>query len=151
MEKQMNKKSSTWALIIVGLTVIAALAALWAMWSLHSFNPSTFPFRPQPAPRVNSADLELYYVARAVLSTVNIALLVFLIATYGTLYVKTRSEFTVGLLIFASVFLIKNIFSSPFVIGAFRFQLAGLGPFALIEPLLELLTLSVLLYLSVKY
>ena len=151
MEKQMNKKSSIWLLIVVGLIAIAVLAAMSATWTLQSFNSPHFPFNPIPPPQINPADLELYYIARAVLSTVNIALLVFLISTYAALYSKTRSEFTIGLLIFASVFLMKDILSSPFVIGAFRFQLAGLGPFALIEPLLELLALSVLLYLSVKY
>jgi hypothetical protein len=151
MEKQMSKKSSVWLLIIVGLIVIAALAAVWASWSLQSMTSPTFPFRPQPIPQLNPADLELYYIARSVLSTVNIALLAFLIATYAALYSKTRSEFTIGLMIFATVFLMKDILSSPFVIGAFRFQTVGLGPFALIEPLLELLALSVLLYLSVKY
>lgn len=144
MEKQMNNKPSIWLLIIVGLIVIAALAAIWAVLALNA------PLTPRPPPQFNPADLELYYIIRSVLSTVNIAILVFLIATYATLYTKTRSVFTVGLLIFASMFLIKDVLSSPYVVGAFRFQLTGLGPFALIEPLLELLALSVLLYLSLK-
>jgi len=127
MENQMNKKSSIWLLIIIGLIVIAALAALWASWSLQSMTSPTFPFRPQPPSQSNPADLELYYVSRAVLSTVNIALLAFLISTYAALYSKTRSEFTIGLLIFASVFLVKDVLSSPFLIGAFRFQLAVWG------------------------
>jgi len=151
MEKQMNKKSSIWLLIIVGLIVVAALAALWAMWTLESFNRPSFPIVPRPPPSFNPADLELYYIGRTVLSTVNIALLVFLIATYASLYSKTKSQFTIGLLIFASVFLVKDILSSPFVIRSFRFQLGGLGPFALMEPLLELVALLTLLYLSVKY
>jgi len=149
MEKQMNKKSSIWLTIIFGLIIVSVLAAVWAILTLD-YN-AAFHFRPQPLPQVNPADLELYYIVRAVVSTVNIALLVFLIATYATLYSKTRSEFTIGLLIFSTAFLMKDILSSPFVIGAFRFQLAGLGPFALIEPVLELFALSVLLYLSVKY
>ena len=147
----MNKKSSIWLIIIVGLIVVAALAALWAMWTLESFDPPSFPSGPRPQPPPNPADLELYYIGRTVLSTINIALLVFLIATYAALYSKTRSQFTIGLLIFASVFLVKDVLSSPFVISGFRFQLAGLGPFALIEPLLELVALLTLLYLSVKY
>jgi len=69
--------------------------------------------------------------------------------TYTALYSKTRSEFTIGLLIFASVFR-ERCLVSPFVIGAFRFQLA-VWTLCVLEPLLELLALSVLLYLSVKY
>jgi hypothetical protein len=146
MENKMNRKVNIWLFIIVGLIVIAILAAVWA-----AFTFVQFPFRPVPAPEFNPADLEFYYIARTVFSTINIALLVFLIATYATLFSKTRSEFTIGLLIFAVVFLIKDVLSSPFVIGAFRFHLAGLGPFALIEPMFELVALSILLYLSVKY
>ena len=147
----MNKKSSIWLIVIVvGLIVIAGLAAIWAIWTLESPDYN-FPFSPRPPSQLNVADLEFYYIVRAVLSTVNTALLVFLIATYAALYSKTRSEFTIGLIIFALVFLVKDVSSSPFVIDVFRFRISGLGPFALIEPLLELLALSVLLYLSVKY
>jgi len=151
MEKQMNKKSRIWLIVtVVGLIVIAGLAAIWAIWTLES--PAyTFPFSPRIPPQLNVADLEFYYIVRAVLSTVNIALLVFLIATYAALYSKTRSEFTIGLIIFASAFLMKDVASSPFVIDVFRFRLSGLGPFALLEPLLELVALLVLVYLSVKY
>jgi hypothetical protein len=151
MKNEMNGKHNVWLLIIVGLVVIAILAAAWAAFTFDAFSSQRFPFRPVPAPEFNPADLEFYYIARTVFSTVNIALLVFLIATYATLYSKTRSEFTIGLMIFAVVFLIKDVLSSPFVIGAFRFHLAGLGPFALMEPLFESVALSVLLYLSVKY
>jgi hypothetical protein len=146
MEEQMSKKSNLGLPIILGLIVIAALAALWAVWTLDW---SQFPSRPLPP--FNPADLQLYYIGRTVLSTVNIALLVFLIATYAALYTKTKSKFTIGLLLFASAFLLKDILSSPFVIGVFRFGLAGMGPFALIEPLFEFIAISVLLYLSVKY
>jgi hypothetical protein len=54
-------------------------------------------------------------------------------------------------LIFAIVFLMKDIASNPFVIGAFGFRLYGLGPFALLPDLFEFVALTVLLYLSVKY
>jgi hypothetical protein len=152
MENQMDKKLGSWLLIItVGLIVIGILAAVWAVFTFNNLNSSPFPFRPLPQPEFNPADLEFYYIARTIVSTINIALLVFLIATYVTIYSKTRSEFTIGLLIFAVVFLIKDLSSSPFVTGAFGFRPSGLGPFALLPDLFELVALSVLLYLSVKY
>jgi hypothetical protein len=152
MENQMDKKQRNWLLLIViGLIVIGILAAVWAVLSLNVIDSSPFPFRPLPQPEFNPADLEFYYIARTVVSTINIALLVFLIATYATIYSKTRSEFTIGLLIFAIVFLIKDLTASPFVTGAFGFRLYGLGPFALLPDLFELAALSVLLYLSAKY
>ena len=138
MEPQMDKKPRLWLLVIViGLLVIGI--------------SSRFPFRPLPRPDFNPADLEFYYIARTVVSTINIALLVFLIATYVTIYSKTRSQFTIGLLIFAIIFLIKDLTESPFITGAFGFSVYGLGPFALLPDVFELAALSVLLYLSVKY
>jgi hypothetical protein len=45
----------------------------------------------------------------------------------------------------------KDLTSNPMIIRAFGFGLYGLGPFALLPDLFELVALSVLLYLSVKY
>ena len=151
MENKMDRKVRIWLIIIVGLIVVAILAAVLASLKFNSFDPSRFPFRPLPPPEFNPADLEFYYIARTVVSTINIALLVFLIATYATIYSKTRSEFSIGLMIFALVFLMKDLVASPLVIGAFGFRASGLGPFALLPDMFEFAALSVLLYLSVKY
>jgi hypothetical protein len=152
MENQMDKKNRNLLFIIViGLIVVGILAAVWASLTFDVLTSDRFPFRPLPVPEFNPADLEFYYIARTVVSTVNIALLVFLTATYVTIYRKTKSEFTIGLLIFALIFLIKDLTESPFITGAFGFRLSGLGPFALLPDLLEFAALTVLLYLSVKY
>lgn len=152
MENQMEKKPKLWLIVIViGLIAIGILAALWASLSFDVITSSRFPFRPLPRPEFNPADLEFYYIARTVVSTINITLLVFLIATYAIIYTKMKSEFTIGLLLFAIIFLIKDITASPLITGAFGFNLYGLGPFALLPDLFELAALSVLLYLSVKY
>jgi hypothetical protein len=141
----MDKKLRNWLLLIViGLIVISILAAVWASLTFDNLAFSRFPFRPLPQPEFNPADLEFYYIARTVVSTINIALLVFLIATYVTIYTKTKSEFTIGLLIFASIFLIKDLTESPFITGAFGFRLYGLGPFAMLPDLFEFAALSVL-------
>ena len=149
MDTQMNRKLGLW-LILMGLIAIAFLSGVWAFLTFNSFGIRVFPFNPPPQV-INLADLEVLYVARTILSTVNIAILAILTATYAMLYTKTRSTFTIGLLIFSAVFLMKDVSSSPFVIGAARYSLSGLGPFALIEPLLEFMALAVLLYLSIEY
>jgi hypothetical protein len=161
MENGMNKnnvnKSHTdkslkiWIiLVILAVTAVAILAAIWAATVIYQYQP-VFPFRPLQPPGYIPGDIELFYIARTVISSVNITLLVVLIATYASIYIKTRSEFTIGLLIFAIVFLLKDLSSHPFVIGAFGFRLYGLGPFALLPDLFEFMALTVLLYLSVKY
>jgi len=136
-------------IIIAALIVIAASAALLA--ALAIANPQSFPFRPVLPQEGNPADIELFYVARTVISTINVALLIVLVINYAGIYLKTRSEFTIGLLIIAIAFLIKDLTSSPLVVGAFGFGLFGLGPFAFLPDLFELIALSALLYLSIKY
>jgi hypothetical protein len=95
-------------------------------------------------------DFEYFYVAFTIISTINIALLVMVLLTYVNIYNKTRSPFTIGLIIFALAFLLKDIASHPFVVGLFSFRAYGLGPFAFLPGLFEFAALSVLLYLSIK-
>jgi hypothetical protein len=140
---------------VAALLVVALIAGILASYVFNNqTQPQTFPFPRQPQ-QVNLADLELYYVARTVFSAINITLLVVLLITYAGIYVKTRSQFTIGLLLFAMVFLFKDIAASPFLPGAFGFGLYGLGPFVLwwvlLPDLFELIALSVLVYLSIKY
>jgi hypothetical protein len=154
MENHMNRNLKTWLiLVILAVIVVAILAAIWAAMVIYQSQvyQQVFPFRPLQPPGYIPGDIELFYIVRTVLSAVNITLLVVLIVTYASIYIKTRSEFTIGLLIFAIVFLMKDLASNPFVIGAFGFRLYGLGPFALLPDLFEFVALTVLLYLSVKY
>ena len=78
-------------------------------------------------------------------------MLIILLLTYINIYSKTRSQFTIGLIIFASAFLMKDLASSPLVAGLFSFRAYGLGPFAFLPGIFEFAALSVLLYLSIKY
>jgi len=150
----MDRNLRNWLiLVILAVIAVAVLAAIWAETAIYEFQARQpgFPFNPVPPPGSIAGDIELFYIARTVLSAVNITLLVVLIVTYASIYFKTRSEFTIGLLIFAAVFLMKDLTANPFVIGAFGFRLYGLGPFALLPELFEFVALTVLLYLSVKY
>jgi hypothetical protein len=143
----MNKNMWIWIVILVTLIAVALLAGLWA--ALTFYHPQ-FYWRPLPPLETIPGDIEFYYIAKTVVSTINIALLSFLIITYADIYRKTRSQFTIGLLIFSIVFLMKDFASNPMVIRASGFGLFGLGPFALLPDLLEFAALSVLLYLSVE-
>lgn len=149
MNNQMNSRRPVIWFTIIGLIVIAGILA--GVWAFYNFERATSIFIPRPIQPINPADLEFFYIARTAFSTVNIALLIILTETYAALYYKTRSQFTIGLLLFALVFLMKEVATSPFVLGVFRFYVSGLGPFALLEPLLETAALSVLLYLSIEY
>jgi hypothetical protein len=144
----MNKDEKIW-IILISLIVVAVLTALWAA--------STFFYIPEPwghhapPPYEIPEDIEFFYTAKAVVSTINVTLSLFLLITYISIYRKTRSEFTIGLVIFSAVFLLNALASSPIVIWAFGFRAFGLGPFAFLPDLFTLGALVVLLYLSVKY
>jgi hypothetical protein len=154
MGNHMNRNLKTWLILVIlaviAVAILAAILAANAIYQSQVYQPR-FPFRPLQPPEYIPGDIELFYIARTVISAINITLLVVLIVTYTSIYIKTRSEFTIGLLIFAIIFLMKDLTSNPFVIGAFGFRLYGLGPFALLPDLFEFVALTVLLYLSVKY
>ena len=97
-----------------------------------------------------AGDIELFYTAKTVVSSVNTALLVFLLFTYYDIYRQTRSEFTIGLIIFALVLLLYALSSNPLVHWIFGFRAFGLGPFAMLPDLFTLAALVTLLYLTLK-
>jgi len=149
----MSSYMSKWikiSLIIVLVITVGVLAALWAM----NFQPATPVFEPRPFPRDRHSfigDFELYYIANSVISSVNIALVIALLATYVSLYRKTRSEFVIGLILFALVLLLYTLVSNPIMQFVFGFRAFGLGPFAMLPDLFASVALGVLLYLTLKY
>jgi hypothetical protein len=80
-----------------------------------------------------------------------VTLAVFLLVSYIGIYQKTKSEFTIGLIIFSTVFLLNALASNPLLIRAFGYYPLGLGPFAMLPDLFTLVALGVLLYFSLKY
>jgi len=146
-----NKKI---ALLLATLLVLTTLLAVVLSSYFNPFSSKVSsqnsPFAPRPQANF-AGDLELYYMFRTILSTVNIVLIAVLIFNYIGIYLKTRSEFTLGLLLFAAMLLIKDITLNPIIIGLGGFGLSGLGPFAFIPDLFEMTALLVLFYLSVKY
>lgn len=148
MNNRMNRSASYWLMLAI-LTVVAVLAAILAA-SIFLF-PRYFP-TPHVGPPGNiSGDIELFYTIKTVVSTINVTLLIFLLVTYVSIYQRTRSDFTIGLIIFSAAFLIDALLANPFIIYAFGFRPSGLGPFAMLPDLFTCAALFVLLYLSVKY
>ncbi len=149
-----NKKIALLLAILLGLTTLLAVVLSsyfnpFSSWPGQVSSPNS-PFSPRSQANF-AGDLELYYMFRTILSTVNIVLTAVLIFNYIGIYLKTRSEFTFGLLLFAAMLLIKDITLNPIIIGLGGFGLSGLGPFAFIPDLFEMTALLVLFYLSVKY
>jgi len=148
MKNHMNKSMRIW-LILATVIVVAVLAALWA---LSTFWFPRYPWEPRLRPSENiPGDIEFFYIAQTVVSTINVTLLVFLLLAYISIYRKTQSEFTIGLIIFSMVLLFYALASNPLVIWAFGFRAFGLGPFALLPDLFTCMALIILLYFTFKY
>jgi hypothetical protein len=145
----MNKNDRIW-LVLVTLIVVAFLAAVWAT-STFWFPRFYWEPREWPPPENIPGDIEFFYTVQTVFSAINVTLSVILLLTYVSIYLKTRSEFTIGLMIFSAVFLMNALASNPFVVWAFGYRPLGLGPFAMLPDVLTFVALAVLLYLSAKY
>jgi len=155
MEKRMFR--NTRILLLLAILIIVALGA--ALWASYAFFKPFSPFNPlpprnpspgNPPPAGIPGDFEVFYAAEAVVSSLNIALLIFLLVSNTDMFRKTRSKFTFGLLIFSAAFLVKDLTSSPLVIWLFGYRQQGLGPFAFVPDLFEFVVLCALLYLSLE-
>jgi hypothetical protein len=151
MNHYMNANSNTriW-LILVALIAVVLAGILAALWAVSTFFSPFSPFEHPTSPYV-PGDIEFFYTAQAVVSTINVTLSIILLLIYVSIYRKTRSEFTIGLIIFSAVFLLNALASNPLVIRAFGYRPVGLGPFALLPDLFAFGALIILLYLSAKY
>jgi heme/copper-type cytochrome/quinol oxidase subunit 2 len=150
MKHEMNRNPRTWLLLVL-LPILIVAAILAATWATSTFWYPRLPWQPPERPPYIQWDIEFFYIAKTVISTINVIILVFLVIVYADIYRKTRSEFTVGLIIFSATLLLYALTSNPIVIRAFGFRLFGLGPFALLPDVFTFVALIILLYLSIKY
>ncbi len=147
MKPNMDRYVKT-GLLLAAVVAVAILSAFWAT----TFSPIASPWglRPFPPDRIRG-DLELFYTAKTVISSVNMTLLTILLITYISIYKETQSEFTLGLILFSIILLLYALVSNPIVHAIFGFKAFGLGPFVMLPDLFSAIALSVLLYLTIKY
>jgi hypothetical protein len=153
MDTQMKKESNNRVILALLLVAMLALVAVLAAFWFINVNEQQFPdFGQRRTPSgFIPGDLEYFYAAFTIISTLNIALLILLLSVFLDIYRKTKSPFTIGLIIFAAAFLVKDLTSSPLVISLSGFRAYGLGPFEFLPGLFEFFALTALLYLSIKY
>ncbi|MEM2107753.1 MAG: hypothetical protein QXL10_00500 [Candidatus Bathyarchaeia archaeon] len=140
-------------LTIVLITIVGLLAVAWAITvekTAPLMEPRPFPPR-YPGNTNFRGDLEIFYISKTVISSINLTLVLILLGTYVSLYKKTKSEFVIGLIVFALVLLLYTVVSNPIVIYLAGFRPIGLGPFAMLSDMFALLALGVLLYLTLRY
>ncbi|MEM1507603.1 MAG: hypothetical protein QXN40_03180 [Candidatus Bathyarchaeia archaeon] len=103
-----------------------------------------------PPPNILIPDIEVFYTAKSIISTVNVTLVLILLLIYVDVYRKTKAQFSAGLIIFSLVLLFYTLSSNPFMHMLFGFRAFGLGPFAMLPDALTFAALIILLYLSLK-
>ena len=144
--------------VIVVVAIALGITADFLVTQI-AFSRSTNPFEPRTIPSTgfnfdsytsSADDIELYYTAKTILSTINATLLISLLLTYVGMYKKLQSEFTVGLIIFSLILLLYALTSNPLLQTLFGFWGFGLGPFAMLPDLFTTLALVVLLYLTME-
>ena len=151
MKNRMNENVRNGLILTTLIVVVVAIwAALWAT-SVSWFPRYPFEPRPQLPPGSIRGDIEFFYTVETVVSAVNVTLSIILLLMYVSIYRRTRSEFTIGLMIFSVVLLLHAFVSFPLLRRAFGFYPIGLGPFAMLPDLFTCLALGVLLYLTFKY
>ena len=136
-------------LVLATMVALALLVAFWAITTTPS--PSTFPLNVRRERVIPIADIELFYTVQTVISTINVALLVFLLFTYIDIYRKIKSEFAIALMVFSMILLLHAFSSNPLLHRAFGFRAIGLGPFAMLPDLFTCIAVTILIYLSFKY
>ena len=96
-------------------------------------------------------NFDLYFTFGTVFSTINAAFSAVLLATYVVSYRRTRAEFNLVLIIVAVTLLCYSFVANPLVITVLGYGASGLGPFFMLPDLFTFVTLSALLYLSLRY
>jgi len=148
----MNKNLKL-TLMLVVLSIVVLLVIFWTI-EYPIRIPNSHPraeFMGLRPSRPTPGDIELFYTVKTVISSINVMLLIFLLIGYIDIYRKTKSEFTVGLLIFSMTLLLYALSSNPLIHWLFGFRAFGLGPFAMLPDLFACVALSILLYFTIKY
>jgi len=138
----------------IAIIVVAAIAV--GVISLQLAAPPQYtegiwtPRRGMGMGSMMHGDLEVYYTAKILLSSVNAVLLLGLLVIYVDIFNQVRSEFTVGLIALNVALLLYAITSNPLIHRWLGFMGSGLGPFAMLPDLFTLIASAMLLYLSQK-
>jgi len=132
--------------VVLCLTFVGYFAGTYLVLSISPQSSG-----PRSTIRIpNPDELATYIMIRTIVSTINTGLSICLLVVYAGIYLRTRAEFTIGLVTLAAVLLLYAVTSNPLLLG-----LIGFGSHTLLFAmgLPELLTSAavvVLLYLSLK-
>lgn len=136
-------------LVVVAILGILSISLLFIIPALFRHFERSFFMRNIP-PELPPWDTLFPYlfIAKIILSSVNIILLTIVLVTYIGIYLKTKSQFSVGLVLFTIALLLYSVTSNPIMQGFGGFRISGLGPFTMLPDLFTCIASAILLYLS---
>jgi hypothetical protein len=142
-EKPRTRSSRTWVpvILLVGI-LLGALSSLVSPASEEprfAHFPGFFSFTPQP--------LLQFHVF---LTTLEIVLLLALLSVYVKVYIDTKANFSLGLVIFLGALLLHTLFSYPLLQGLEGPVPVGPGDFLPFADVFMIIAYSVFLYLSLE-
>ena len=140
-------KNSGWIVVavlgILSISIVVNLLALFRPIERGFFAGNIPPERPPW-----DALFPYLFVAKIALSSANIVLLTIVLVIYAGIYQKTKSQFSLGLVIFTIALLLYSFTSNPIMQGFGGFRVSGLGPFTMLPDLFSCIASVILLYLS---
>ena len=140
------KNSGLIVVAILGILLISVVVILpaWLRPSETGFFARDNP--PEPPPW--DVLFPYLFIAKIVLSSANIILLTIVFIIYVGIHNKTKSQFSLGLVIFTIALLFYSVTSNPIMQGFGGFRVSGLGPFTMLPDLFSCVASAILLYLS---
>jgi hypothetical protein len=136
--------------LIVAVVLCLAIVGYFAGTYL-ALSIAPQPGGPRPSIRIpNPDELATYIMIRTIVSTINTGLSICLLVVYTGIYLRTRAEFTIGLVTLAAVLLLYAVTSNPLLLGLIGFGSHGLFFAMGLPELFTSVAVVVLLYLSLK-
>jgi len=93
---------------------------------------------------------EQFILFKAILSTINSVLLVYLIYNYVSFYNEIKSQFSLGLIVMSLALFAFSVSDNPLFTLFFGLKGPGAGVFTIIPSIFTLIAVVVLIYLSRK-
>jgi hypothetical protein len=137
----MMKTDRTMALVVIGAALVGVLALMVALNTGYTHFGGMGMHRQQ-------GDFEIYFALKAVLSSVNMFLLIVLTGIYFKNYSETGLSFSLGLTIFSLALFMYAITSNPLLVQSMGYMGSGLGPFTMLPDLFTFIASFTLLYIS---
>ncbi len=131
--------------------IVSLLAIHLAPLPLASSRPLEdifFDREPPLEPPPWNTLLPYLLIVKTILASVNTILLTILLAIYFGIYRTTRSQFSLGLIIYSMALLLYSLTSNPLLHRFAGFIGSGLGPFTMLPDLFTCIASAILLYLS---